>query len=381
MSLDWHYIAPLQEALYKICVDWYTTSTSLDDLVYSTHSMFLAFAMLYIGSVGSTKKELEKVFGYSKLPADKFLSILTTLIYTEDGEVSPLLVANGIWANKDFVLKESYIESVKKMNCTINSVDFRKDVESVRKVINLFVEENTKNVIQDFIQEGVITSDTLSVLVNAIYFEGKWATPFDVLPDKMKFKIGGQNLRDSKPETQYAIALKSEVRSSAQFREKYTSVSIPYTSADYSMVFIVPNDMTSFEKEGGINELKDIVISTVQSFPQKRNVTIPKFEIESSFAMNDQLGKLGLKDSFTQNADFSNMSNNKLSVSAAIHRAKVKVDEKGTIAAAATGIMMMRAMIVEEAKDVVVDSPFYFVIVGKHNLPIFFGKITHPITK
>ncbi|ELP83871.1 leukocyte elastase inhibitor, putative [Entamoeba invadens IP1] len=369
MSLDWQVITPLQKILYKLCAEWYTTSAQKEDVVYSTHSMFICFAMLYLGSDANTKKQLESVFGYSSIPEEKFLNTMGQIVHKEPNQQTCVEIVNAIWAGMDLKFKDQFLAAVAKMECQMKNGDFKKNCEAVRQEINTFVQTATKDVIKDFIQPGVISPDTVSVIINAIYFKGEWDKPFHILPNKMEFEGAGE-----------VTAMKVNVDSSASFEDDYTTVSVCYKGFEHKLVFVMPTNMKEFEAKKGLEQLKDIVVDTIQSFPEKRNVTIPKFSVESSFEMNDQLMKLGLTDPFGCAADFSKMSDTKTYVSAAIHKAVVKVDEVGTVAAAATGIAMNRCCMRPMAppRDVIINKPYYFAIVEGNNLPLFFGKVSHP---
>ncbi|MBO7223301.1 MAG: hypothetical protein J6V70_04120, partial [Kiritimatiellae bacterium] len=85
------------------------------------------------------------------------------------------------------------------------------------------------------------------------------------------------------------------------------------------------------------------------------------------------------KTAFSSKADFSNLSPTPLSISDVFQNVSIRVDEKGTEAAAATGIMMMRAMLPPTAKPFVVNHPFAFVIREKStNSILFMGTVCEP---
>ncbi|BFU18212.1 serine protease inhibitor, putative [Entamoeba histolytica HM-1:IMSS-B] len=368
MSMDYQDIENMQIALYKLCVDWYNSSPIKEDIVFSTHSMFIAFSLLYIGAAAETKTQLEKVFGFASIPERNFIKFLQSIIKQQDPTMSVTVdIVNGIWASQKLEFTEEYKKAITTLDCQLKNVNFGNDSENIRQEINKFVEEATRKVIVDFLQPGTISGDTIAVIVNAIYFKGEWETPFKIVQKKMKFE-GDEEV----------VVMKERIECSAVFTEKYTSVSIPYVGNQYSMVIIMPNNMKEFEKEN-MGELKEYVRRTIQEFSEKRNVTIPKFKIETSFSMNQQLKQLGLINAFDERADFSKMAKGHFCVSEAIHKAVVEVDEKGTIAAAATGIALMRCCLpLEPPRDVIINKPYFFVIIGEEQYPLFFGKVSHP---
>ncbi|ELP89908.1 leukocyte elastase inhibitor A, putative [Entamoeba invadens IP1] len=366
-TLDYSIVTPLQQALGKLCLDWFTTSRDKSDIVYSTHSMFLAFSLLYLGSQGATQKEISEVFGFSAIPADKLVGVLSNLVSPKYSK-NTVEIVDAIWGSKFFTFVDEYTEKMTQLSCKISTADFEKEAENTRQEINAFVAQKTQNLIKDLIPSGVINATTVAVLVNAIYFKGIWREKFDILNDKHVF---GND--------QKVTMLSQKVYSRALFDKEYTSCSLTYQDNINQIVFVMPDDLENFEKTR-INELYEIMKKTAEQYPEKRNVTFPKFSIESSFNMVSQLKTLGINLAFGDMADFSNMSTGgHFCVSDAIHRAVVKVDENGTEAAAATALMMCLCCgPMEPPRDVVIDKPFYFAILGRYKLPLFFGKITHP---
>ncbi|ELP90938.1 serine protease inhibitor 2.1, putative [Entamoeba invadens IP1] len=173
--------------------------------------------------------------------------------------------------------------------------------------------------------------------------------------------------------------LSNKVCSAAVFSNEYTACCLSYSDTNNQIAFVMPNDIEKFEKarEG---EIYEIMRSLSQNFPEKRSVTFPKFSVESSVNMVQQLRKLGLNLPFSCDANFSKMAKGKFYVSDAIHKAVVKVDENGTEATAATAIAATFCCCgpFDEPRPVVIDKPFYFSILGRYKLPLFFGKITNP---
>ena len=113
-------------------------------------------------------------------------------------------------------------------------------------------------------------------------------------------------------------------------------------------------------------------------------VYLPKFKTTSQFEMSRTLRTLGMKSAFTGAADFSGMTGDRdLFISAVIHKAFVDVNEEGTEAAAATGVIMKRSAAPIREKEPPVfraDHPFVFMIRDDRNGGILFlGRITNPL--
>ena len=88
---------------------------------------------------------------------------------------------------------------------------------------------------------------------------------------------------------------------------------------------------------------------------------------------------MGIKDAFSSIADFSEMAENNLSISRVIHKTHITVNEKGTKAAAVTGVTMKNTAVAPPVptKEVVLDRPFVYMIIDNENhMPIFIGMVT-----
>ena len=116
---------------------------------------------------------------------------------------------------------------------------------------------------------------------------------------------------------------------------------------------------------------------------QKVDVFLPRFQLTSQFSLNHALEEMGMPLAFDQDhADFSGMSTeDKLHISAVVHKAFVDVNEQGTEAAAATGVVMaIRAAMVPRPPAVFrADHPFLFLIVDNRSKSILFlGRVVNP---
>uniref|UniRef100_A0A1B6F1Y7 Serpin B6 n=1 Tax=Cuerna arida TaxID=1464854 RepID=A0A1B6F1Y7_9HEMI len=111
-------------------------------------------------------------------------------------------------------------------------------------------------------------------------------------------------------------------------------------------------------------------------------VALPKFKMEETMDLNDILKSMGVETMFSQKADFSGISNVPLVVSKVVQKAFVEVNEKGTEAAAATGMafMLMCAPMKPPPEEMfIADHPFIFFITHMlHNTPMFFGRYSAP---
>jgi serpin B len=107
---------------------------------------------------------------------------------------------------------------------------------------------------------------------------------------------------------------------------------------------------------------------------------MPKFEFDTKYFMKDTLSAMGMPTAFEwPGADFSGMDGSKnLYISSVIHQAYVKVDEKGTEAAAATAIIVGYGSVAPRSVFRA-DHPFIFIIQERETGNILFlGRVVDP---
>jgi serpin B len=112
-------------------------------------------------------------------------------------------------------------------------------------------------------------------------------------------------------------------------------------------------------------------------------LALPKFTFGWGGSVKPQLQGLGINSAFTDSADFSGISAEKpgLKISDVFHKTFVAVDEEGTEAAAATGVVMAtRGLVMPVAFKA--DRPFLFLVRNpKNGTLFFFGRVANPAQK
>ncbi|MFB0520484.1 MAG: serpin family protein, partial [Desulfatiglandales bacterium] len=122
----------------------------------------------------------------------------------------------------------------------------------------------------------------------------------------------------------------------------------------------------------------DAVINNLQD--TQVALTMPRFEFESKFKLNDTLADMGMPIAFSGAADFSGMTGKpELFISDIVHKAFVAVDEAGTEAAAATAVEIALTSVPPPPAEVTIDHPFIFLIRDIETDSILFvGRVTNP---
>jgi len=383
--------AALSSSNNAFAIDLYGQLRKQDgNLFFSPESISTALAMAYAGARGSTASEMAATLHFS-LPPDRLHpamgALLSNLNAAHPGY--QLRVADALWAEKDFHFLDDFLKLTKDDYAAgFHPVDFKAAPEAVRLTINQWVETQTESKIKDLLPPRSVNSTTRLVLTNAIYFKGDWQTQFDKASTKdedfhlsMTQTVGAQTVA-----TQTIKAPLMHIQDKFRYFNggTFQALDIPYKSAELSMIVLLPNDA------GGLPALEQsMTAANVQQWlnqlrpGQKVILTLPRFKMTRQFELAGTLGALGMAQSFQQGrADFSGMTANRdLWISAVVHKAFIDVNEEGTEAAAATGIVM-RSMAMQREQPPIVfraDHPFVFLI--RDNVSgsiLFMGRVADP---
>ena len=367
--------------LLKNCFD--PTKPGEENLLISPLSISSALAMTANGADNNTRAEMEKVLG-SGLTLDQINEYMAYYAANlPDEEKQKIYLANSIWFRDDpaFKVYDSFLEANKKFyNSEIYKTAFD---DSTVDDVNGWVNNNTRGMIPTLLRKGALnpTADKIMMmmLINTLYFEADWATPYTDSYDGKFTDLNG-NEHDIK-------RMVSEEREyydlgDADAFKKY------YAGSEYSFVGILPkeknivdyiNDLDAEKLMEGLKECEDP--DTVEL-----HVMIPKFKYNYSKSLSEVLSDMGMPEAFDEvKADFSKI--NDLSVPDAkplyiddvLHKTRIEVTEKGTKAAAVTAVMMAAACALPPEKKKVyieLDRPFVYMIVDKNNVPVFIGAAT-----
>jgi serpin B len=352
------------------------------NLIYSPASIQAALAMAREGARGTTATEMDAVLGagngaYVKallgsIPAAK-------AIKPKDGEPMPpeLSIANRIFADKRTPFEKPFLDITRTdYGAPAELLDFRGGADGARKRINSWVEDKTHDKIKDLLARGSVDEMTRMVLVNAIYLKAQWATPFEPSATAAAtFAVDGAAVVQ-------VPTMRTVAHASWGNHDGARMLDLPYTAVGdtrLSMLVIVPDGDTlaNVEQAYARQGLAPFLAATTSA--GKADVALPKFEIGTTFQLADALKELGMRTAFTDDADFSGMSTVATQISAVIHKAWAKVDERGTEAAAATAVVMMETSVsIDTPHEFKVDRSFLFAIHDAKGNVLFAGRVIDP---
>ncbi|XP_057668301.1 serine protease inhibitor 3/4-like isoform X4 [Diorhabda carinulata] len=353
------------------------------NIFFSPISIHSILSLAAQGAKGDSQKAFIKALQVSDIQtlASGYQSAMKKLNSIED---VTLLMANKVYVKQSYLLQDEFkSKAVDYFLSEVQNIDFTKNIDAA-KTINNWVEGKTNSKIKDLIQPDDLDDYTRLILINAIYFKGKWAEPFDRKSTKTeKFYLNKTDTIDVQMmHTKKKFYFKNDEALDAKVLE------LPYTNRDLSMIVILPNQIDGIDDLEAKLAKTDLTKITENMYRPDVIVALPKFKIETTIDLEEPLKKMGLDVVFTENADFSGMlkSPEPLCISKVIHKAFIEVNEEGAEAAAATVVrvaLKYSSNFKLSTEKFIVKHPFVIILVRRNpgneqNHILFTGRIRDP---
>jgi serpin B len=353
-----------------------------ENLFYSPTSISLALAMTSAGARGETATQMAGVLHWKDDAAALHAGMnqwIRQLNSIDKGQEYELRVANRLWAQQGYKFLEPFLKTTRdQYQASLGQVNFQTQAEPSRQAINRWVEQQTAGKIQDLLPQGTIEARTKLVLTNAIYFKGNWQTPFE------KSDTRDLDFALSATRKQRVPMMHMTDRFRFARLDGLKVLQMPYKGGQLSLVAVLPDDVDGLAKLEESLSTQTWKEWTGALKSTQVSVRLPRFKMTSQFGLNRALSELGMPLAFEEgSADFSGMNGkHDLFISAALHKAFVDVNEQGTEAAAATGIVIAPlSAVVEPTKpeEFHADHPFLIAIVdNRAGSVLFLGRVLDP---
>jgi serpin B len=353
------------------------------NLIFAPASAFTSLTMAWFGADGDTDAEIQKTLQL-KDDADQLLAVLEALTSQIDAATGcELAVANALWAQEGYSMFPQYARVLKeRLRAAAIQVDFKGSTEAARRAINAWAEEQTKGLIRDVIAPGALPEIARLLLTSAVYFKGAWKTRFE----KDQTQVEPFHRLDKTPVLAPLMRRSIACRIIEDERARVRALALPYAGYVAEMVILLPNDIDGLphlERELDAELLRSILNRLRRASPRNVDVLVPKFQIEATYDLSDALQRMGVTRAFAPElADFSGMTPDPdgLYLSAVIQKARIDVDEEGTVAAAATAMPAPAgAAPGHEPPPFRADHPFLFLLQDTSvNRVLFLGRLLSP---
>lgn len=366
------------------------------NLFLSPASVSTAVALAYRGAAGRTADELRKVLHYAALPDAYFrasAAVFATMTFSGNGRL--LQAGNAIWVQDGMPLKPDYLADIAtSMKAGVQRTDFAADPEKSRVDINRAVATATHDRVARLLEPGVVTHETRGVLVNTIYWKGRWQHPFpaDATLNEPFWRLGGgtQSTRLMHQRGSFVVVERNGVQ----------AITLPYVGGEVDMTILLPRAATGLPKlEAGLtgDELARWFAMVDHAAPRDSILTLPRMHLEWQRDLKDTLIAMGAPTPFGDDADFTGMvtfpypgsraGEIGLKISHVIHQARLDVDEQGAEAAAATAVMDVAVTAMRRGPPppppIVfrANRPFFFLLRDRRTgLILFMGRYVAPPT-
>jgi serpin B len=374
-----------------------------ENTALSPYSIQMALVMTYAGAEGETRQQMARVLHYPSGDGD----VLNAFAHLEDdlaemakrtakiaaesktsggpSEPITLTMANRLFGQRGYDFRRAYLDLLyKTLGSPLEVLDFITDPAGATKDINQWISKETRERIRDLIPSNALTKDTRLVLANAVYLKAPWAAEFrasETQPGPFHFADG-----------QSADVLMMTRQASFGYakHDGFVAVALPYAGDDLQFLVLLPDTAVGLPKlESKLTP--DLLAQCARLKSEEIILHLPKFKLEPPlFALKKTLAALGMESAFDVpegSANFNGIAprrpNDYLYISDVFHKTFVEIDEKGTEAAAATAVVMMRATAAIEEKpkplEIRVDRPFLFAIQHRPSgACLFMGRLTDP---
>ena len=355
--------------------------------IYSPLSITYVLGMVNDAATGQTEKELEQTLGFHKggiKAVNDYCKKLIDGLPKVDNKVT-LDIANAIFLNKDYSLKQQFQQDMQNYyNAKAEALDFSSP--QTLEHINGWCNDKTKGMIPKILDE--VNPYMVSYLLNAIYFKADWRSKFDKNNTKEE-AFTTENGTITLP------LMHQNVLISYLKTDTYSAVILPYGSGLWNMTVLLPEEGKTTD-----DVIKELAESSTVNNPgwcetggnyfqgYEVDLKLPRFETDSD------TDKLGIKDGLvglmknmginlafdSYLAEIPNMCNAPVYIAMMRQKAKIKVNEEGSEAAAVTvaGMDLTSAGPMEYPKATFhANRPFVYVIrEASSGVILFVGKFT-----
>lgn len=347
-----------------------------ENIIISPLSISYALSMTVNGANGATRDSMMKALRINNITLDELnqsYKDLTAALLSVDKRVL-ISIANSVWTEQTFAVKKTFTDILTGFyNAEAESFDINDP--NAPGEMNKWIEDHTNGLIKNMIDQ--LDPYTKMLIINAIYFKGKWQVQFDAK---------GTNPRSFTKADRSPVDAPAMSQSATHkvFRGNgFVLLELPYGQGNMVMDIILPDnnlstilpDITGANFNTWISSLNDMEV----------DLYLPKFKYSFKKKLKPVLSDMGMGLAFTDNmADFTNIADwPPLVIDDVTHQAFVETNEEGTEAAAAT-VVTIRTTSAGPDQPLLIDvnHPFlYFIRETSTNTILFMGRVNDPLSE
>lgn len=369
----------------ELAVDIYRTLASAPDtpanFFFSPFSVSTLLAMLDAGAAGTTDTQLRAAMHATLDTAAMnaaYRALLASLAIGTSYGGYKLQIADRLFGQQGFAFLAPFLATTKTdFGAPLMPVDFVGDRGGAAQAIDSWVSTQTAGAIPTLFTAQDFDTTTRLVAANAIHFQGTWHTQFEPASDGVFTRLDGSTV------TTPLMSKHGDPITLGDIPGVATVGALPFAGEDLSFVIFQPDGSGGLPTLEG--QLTADALSSWLAAPTSVSggvdITMPKFQLDSTVDLPGVLAALGVTDAFSPTvADFSGMDgSNDLWVEKMQHEATVTVEESGATAAAVSVSTNSSVNAVPTPLCFDVDSPFMFAIVDNvTGAVLFMGRLEDP---
>lgn len=323
--------------MYREAVNKRRTTNSPSENTFISPKVILDnLSMVYAGTKNETAEGMQNACFFPVNPDQVFHENGLINVFLSKDKEHFIRSASGIWAQEDFTFNSSYLKFLKPELLSIQpssqvfGAEFKKvnytkaSHAAIALGVNQWIEETTD--VKNLASKDCFAKDSVMSLFSAASFKGKWETGFKETPKQLFIHMDG---------THSDCRLMTRQASDVKYFENDTfkMVDLPFAGDQVRMAILLPwlkNGLGAVEKWLTSSNFNRVVRKTV---PCPVSVIIPKWKTSTAFDLKSPLCNLGMEVAFSDDADFSGMTDEAegLKISGVFHKASIEVSEKGEI--------------------------------------------------
>jgi serpin B len=332
-------------------------------------------AMLLVGAAGNTASQLRSALHLDGFNNNEVIAVAAALrrqlAPLADDRQTEVLATDELWPQQGYAISSGFVAAVQRgWDATVRAIDYSNPSQAA-STIDAAVSAATRGLIPQLLSPQELTPPVDLVVTDAIYLHASWAYPFDPNQTAPAPFYGSA--------TQQVATMHETARLGYAQDDGYQVVELPYAGGRLEMTILLPNgNLAPLEAQLERRGLADLTTGVRST---RVTLSLPRFTVSYHQVLNDDLKALGITNAFNPStADFTGIGPHQLVLSDVVHQAVVKVAEKGTVAAAATGaVVAPTAVEISPGIAVTVDRPFLFTITDRATgTPLFLGRVETP---
>ncbi|WP_166518260.1 serpin family protein [Candidatus Blastococcus massiliensis] len=344
-----------------------------ENVLLSPTSAAEALSLLYPAAAGRTAEDVAAVLHLPTWSPDLVAAFhehtraLDGLRHDGDPAVDDapdsLQLSNRLWTAPDLRPDPGYLDDLATaFDAGVQALDFAGDPGGATDRINAAISEDTRGLIEKLFDDP-LERHTRAVLTNALHLEARWATPFTgTVPAPFRTPSG-----------EVTADMMHGSAGVSRTVDGWRSVELPYRDGTLTMLAVLPPEGTD---PCAVDAAPLLALQDAEPAPEHVGIALPRLRFEQTHELLGVLAELGLPTT----GDYSALSEDELEIARVVQKTYLDVDEEGTEAAAATGVVAEAVNGAEPRAQVVTfDRPYLLLIADTQTRsPLFLAVVASP---